>query len=131
MIQVWKSCAALSKKAIKSSWRFFPKGHWLRHRRSERRPCPRTRSNSKGETPPTGTQMMRHFDRDRIRRSRNQLALRLSNQQTRDALVLPALTVWMIAWAGTFILGVVDTWQGFESIPVKLLVNVTLDSFMA
>jgi hypothetical protein len=37
----------------------------------------------------------------------------------------------VIATPLTFILNVIETWHGTASVPVKLLVNVTLDAFLA
>ncbi len=38
---------------------------------------------------------------------------------------------WVVAGPITFILGVVDTWQGSSSAIVKILVSLTLDTFLA
>ncbi len=39
--------------------------------------------------------------------------------------------VWMIAGPVTYILGVVDTWKGNNSVWLKLLINLTFDAFLA
>jgi hypothetical protein len=46
-------------------------------------------------------------------------------------LMLPLVILWMLAGPVTFILGVVETWHGTASVPVKLLINVTIDVFLA
>jgi hypothetical protein len=49
----------------------------------------------------------------------------------KGALLLPGVILWTLAGALTFILRVVETWQGSTSVPVKLLVSLTLDVFLA
>jgi len=44
---------------------------------------------------------------------------------------VPATIAYVIAGPVTYILNVVDTWQGNSSIIVKLLINLTLDAFLA
>jgi hypothetical protein len=45
--------------------------------------------------------------------------------------VVPLTILWMLAGPVTYILNVVETWRGPASVPVKLLVSVTLDAFLA
>jgi hypothetical protein len=49
----------------------------------------------------------------------------------KGSLLLPGAILWMLAGPLTFILSVVETWQGSASVPVKLLVSLTLDPFLA
>jgi hypothetical protein len=39
--------------------------------------------------------------------------------------------LWMIAGPVTYILNVVDTWSGRNPVWMKLLINLTLDAFLA
>lgn len=43
----------------------------------------------------------------------------------------PLGILFMIAGPVTYILNVVDTWQSSSSVIVKLLINLTLDAFLA
>ena len=50
----------------------------------------------------------------------------------KGAFLRPAVILWMFAVpVGILILNVVETWRGSGSVPVKLLVSVTLDAFLA
>ena len=49
----------------------------------------------------------------------------------KGALLAPVMILWMVAGPVTYILSVVETWQGNASVPVKLLINLTLDAFLA
>jgi hypothetical protein len=50
---------------------------------------------------------------------------------TRDAAMVSAAFIWGFAGPLTYILCVVDTWHGRSSVPVKLLLNFTLDALAA
>ena len=41
------------------------------------------------------------------------------------------LLFWSLGRAATFALNVIDTWHGHASILVKVLINLTLDAFLA
>lgn len=43
----------------------------------------------------------------------------------------PIGTIWFLAGPVTYIVAVVDTWQGQSSVVVKILINLTLDAFLA
>ena len=43
----------------------------------------------------------------------------------------PFFIVYALAGPITYIINVVDTWQGRSSVFVKLLINLTLDAFLA
>jgi len=47
------------------------------------------------------------------------------------ALMFPAVIAWALAAPITFILNVVHTWQGHAPVWLKLLMNITLDAFLA
>ena len=49
----------------------------------------------------------------------------------KGALPVPGVILWMLGGLVTFILSVVETWQGSASLPLKLVVSVTLDVFLA
>lgn len=49
----------------------------------------------------------------------------------RGLLIAPFLLASWIAGPVTYILSIVDTWQGQSSVLVKLLVSLTLDAFLA
>ncbi len=49
----------------------------------------------------------------------------------KGALLLPGVMLWMLVGPLTFFLSVVETWQGSASFPVKVLVSLTLDAFLA
>lgn len=49
----------------------------------------------------------------------------------RPLLSAPLGVVFMLGGPITYIINVVDTWQGHSSVVVKLLINLTLDAFLA
>jgi hypothetical protein len=55
----------------------------------------------------------------------------LKIETLKGLLMLPLVILWMLAGPVTFILSVVETWHGTASVPVKLLINVTFDAFLA
>lgn len=46
-------------------------------------------------------------------------------------LTAPFFIVWGLAAPITYIINVVDTWQGRASVFVKILINLTLDALLA
>lgn len=53
------------------------------------------------------------------------------HQRLLVAILTPISVAWYVAGPVTYILCVVDTWQGRGPVPVKLLMNFTLDAFLA
>jgi hypothetical protein len=49
----------------------------------------------------------------------------------KGAFLRPAVILWMLAVPVTFILSIIETWRGNASVPVKLVLSVTLDAFLA
>ena len=47
------------------------------------------------------------------------------------AFMAPLIFLWIVAGPITYILNVVDTWRGSASVVVKLIINLTLDAFLA
>lgn len=48
-----------------------------------------------------------------------------------NILSVPLGIVFMLGGPITYILNVVDTWQGYSSVVVKILLNLTLDAVLA
>lgn len=46
-------------------------------------------------------------------------------------IALPLGAAWMLAGPVTYIINVVDTWTGSTPVLLKLLINLTLDAFLA
>lgn len=59
-------------------------------------------------------------------RMSNRIASRLGG-----AFAAPIAILCIFATPITFVIGVVDTWQGRSSVLVKILISVTLDAFLA
>ena len=55
---------------------------------------------------------------------------RLTERLT-TAAIAPVLVLWYFAGPITYVVAVVDTWHSRASVPVKLLLNLTLDAFEA
>jgi hypothetical protein len=49
----------------------------------------------------------------------------------KELVTVPLVLMWRVAGPITYILCVVDTWHQSVSVPVKLLINLTLDAFLA
>ncbi|WP_394890140.1 hypothetical protein ACG873_02045 [Mesorhizobium sp. AaZ16] len=49
----------------------------------------------------------------------------------KDLLLAPLGIIFMLGGPITYILNVVDTWQGSASVAMKLLTNLTLDGILA
>ena len=56
---------------------------------------------------------------------------RAAYENARRRALVPALILWLLGWAVTFIFAAMDTWQGLWPIPAKLLTDVTFDAFRA
>ena len=52
-------------------------------------------------------------------------------ENLKSALITPVMLTWILAGPITYILNVVHTWHGHAPIWLKLLINLTLDAFLA
>lgn len=52
-------------------------------------------------------------------------------QTVRTAMMAPLGIIWLLGGPITYLLLLIDTWQGHGSVFIKILITVTLDAFLA